>query len=423
MAPLPEKTQPELKPTQTPSTTMPPTKILETIRQFQLPNSKVGTPYREKIECTNAQGILLEVVDIRFPDELAGLKFDLATQTVHGELKTDGEFSLSLLWRDRNHPTEKKSGSCNFVVIADPRSLWKCLEPDKSLPYHKEHLAALRFKNLPIAAASRRGRSHEHAGSFRDDDFWIKHLENGWNILIVADGAGSADKSREGSRIAVTTAGEVLEKDFQGEVGQKITALHGEWEEDEKRKVIYNLVYASFQKAAGEAIQAIKAEAEKEQVSVKNYATTLLAALTKQEGEHLFLNTFWMGDGAIAAYGPKGTVTLMGTPDSGEYAGQTRFLDTAALHDPEFHKRINVRRLANLQAVLLMTDGVSDPYFETDNGLNDPAKWDALWAEIQPLLNKEKPEEALLDWLHFFTPGHHDDRTIAVQWFQQESAT
>src|SRR5690606_10935267 len=63
-----------------------------------------------------------------------------------------------------------------------------------------------------LIAASRRGRSHEHAGSFRDDDFSLMHIANSdWSVLAVADGAGSAEYSREGSRIAV----EIVQKEFQ----------------------------------------------------------------------------------------------------------------------------------------------------------------------------------------------------------------
>ncbi|MFP1497944.1 hypothetical protein ACLB1Q_34345 [Escherichia coli] len=33
----------------------------------------------------------------------------------------------------------------------------------------------------------------KHAGSFRDDDFYINHCqETGWSVMLVADGAGSA---------------------------------------------------------------------------------------------------------------------------------------------------------------------------------------------------------------------------------------
>ena len=106
----------------------------------------------------------------------------------------------------------------------------------------------------------------------------------------------------------------------------------------------------------------------------------------------------------------------MGTPDGGEFAGQTRFLDRNALADQGFGKRVRVGRLQNVSSVILMTDGVSDPYFETDNGLADPAKWDVLWDEIQPQLGDPAPEQRLVEWLHFFKQGHHDDRTVALLW-------
>ena len=63
---------------------------------------------------------------------------------------------------------------------------------------------------------------------------------------------------------------------------------------------------------------------------------------------------------------------------------------------------------------MLMTDGISDPLFETDAGLSNPKKWQALYQQIEPLLQSENAASALLDWMHFFTPGHHDDRTLAV---------
>ena len=61
-----------------------------------------------------------------------------------------------------------------------------------------------------------------------------------------------------------------------------------------------------------------------------------------------------------------------------------------------------------------MTDGVSDPIFETDNGLTSVTKWKTLWEEISPLIQTEDPCKDLIDWLGFFSTGHHDDRTIAI---------
>ena len=50
-----------------------------------------------------------------------------------------------------------------------------------------------------------------------------------------------------------------------------------------------------------------------------------------------------------------------------------------------------------------MTDGISDPKFDTDNGLANPALWDVLWDEINPLIETADPEKALVDWLDFFS--------------------
>jgi hypothetical protein len=63
-----------------------------------------------------------------------------------------------------------------------------------------------------------------------------------------------------------------------------------------------------------------------------------------------------------------------------------------------------------------MTDGITDPLFETDHNLHGVYYWDLLWQRIQPLLT-ESPElnsQQLLEWLDFWSPGNHDDRTIAL---------
>ena len=66
-----------------------------------------------------------------------------------------------------------------------------------------------------------------------------------------------------------------------------------------------------------------------------------------------------------------------------------------------------------------MSDGVSDPKFETDANLNNPAKWDALWDDLKQngvdlTDDNEAAKDQLLDWLDFWSPGNHDDRTIAI---------
>ena len=64
-----------------------------------------------------------------------------------------------------------------------------------------------------------------------------------------------------------------------------------------------------------------------------------------------------------------------------------------------------------------MTDGISDPKFETDFQLNNKDKWIQLIDELNPhLATPMNPAKALLDWMKFPSPGHHDDRTLVVIW-------
>ena len=58
------------------------------------------------------------------------------------------------------------------------------------------------FIDKKIVIASKRGRSHAHEGSARDDHFACQKLFNDWQIVALADGAGSAKFARQGSKLA-----------------------------------------------------------------------------------------------------------------------------------------------------------------------------------------------------------------------------
>lgn len=69
-------------------------------------------------------------------------------------------------------------------------------------------------------------------------------------------------------------------------------------------------------------------------------------------------------------------------------------------------------------ALMLMTDGISDPFFETDANLAKKEMWDKLWfnlsKEVEFTDDNEQSQYQLLNWLDFWSPGNHDDRTIAI---------
>jgi serine/threonine protein phosphatase PrpC len=78
-------------------------------------------------------------------------------------------------------------------------------------------------------------------------------------------------------------------------------------------------------------------------------------------------------------------------------------------------KRLRFTITDDFTGLVLMTDGITDPKFETDNNLANLQKWDELWVELEPVLaNKNTVSDELLEWLEFWSPGNHDDRTIAL---------
>ncbi|MFC7419809.1 PP2C family serine/threonine-protein phosphatase [Iodobacter arcticus] len=384
---------------------------------FQAPNAKAGQAYCGKLREVAGNSRALQFKEIGLP---AALTLTLSEEgELQGQPAVAGDHLITFQWTEDG--LRWRAGQCVLLVNPDPRSLWQINEPASDAIYPKPHSAAqaLHAGDLNIAAASRRGRSHEHAGLFRDDDFFVQHdVASGWSVLLVADGAGSAKYSRWGAKRAVDTAGEHLLAVLKGDLGASINHALQAWDADSESTSgqIGRQFHSLFYDAATLAVDAIEQAAISQQSDAKDYATTLLAAAVKQEGEQVFLATFWIGDGAIAAYGPRGKVRLMGLPDSGEFAGQTRFLDRAALASERFAQRVKIGRYTDVSAIVLMSDGISDPKFETDKGLASGDKWDALWDEIVPCLAADQPEQGLLDWMGFFIPGHHDDRSMALLW-------
>ena len=384
--------------------------------KITIPNARAGERFSSPVAIVLGEGQQATVRDVVFPRHI-GLSFDKEQELLTGTPTESGDIELSVIWSCTSH--DECETKQLFIINPDPRSLWKVVEPPADAPYPKSHLdaAGLVRGDIRIAAASRRGRSHEHAGSFRDDDFYINHCqETGWSVMLVADGAGSAVNSREGSRIAVKTAGDYLLNQLSGVKGVHLKQHITAWEGSDQQATI-NAMLHHFKQAATLAVNSIQNEAICAEQPVKSYSTTLLATVALRTDNELFAAAFWLGDGAIGAYSPSGKVRILGNPDSGEYAGQTRFLDQSIIADPSFSGRISVGKWNDVSHLILMTDGVSDPLFETDNGLRSDEKWTRLVDELNPVLTDASiAPERLGDWLNFFSTGNHDDRTIAVLW-------
>ncbi len=347
------------------------------------------------------------------------------TPSTSGESTIEFEYTLP---NDgaQDRPAIKKTGTVNWFVNPDPRSLWKTLEPDPSLPYAKIHSDHARVSGSATAiAASVRGRSHAHEGTFRDDDFVLRCDDaTGWHLMVVCDGAGSAKFSRRGSQIACETVCRYIQPHYAGELASKAFEDNArEFYQDSqcgKAHAIRTSLYQSMGTAAHKAFQAIKAEAAQKAAELGDFNTTIIFTLAKRFDWGWFVGAFCIGDGGAAIYSNDSPVKVLNQPDGGEFAGQTRFLTMKDIWGSaqNIMDRIQFGVADDLTAVIAMTDGVSDPKFETDNRFFDTQCWHDLWQDMQNEveLTKKNPiaDQQLLKWLDFWSPGNHDDRTIAI---------
>ena len=317
-----------------------------------------------------------------------------------------------------------KNLDVDWENMSDP----KYINEDTQTEYIKVESLKDGTPQKDIVAASKRGRSHAQEAKPRDDHFKMYHDDKtNWYVMAVADGAGSAKFSRQGSKIACDTVIDHCKNELSNseKFEEDINLWHLDQRSEEAGKMISADIYRIVGNAAYKAHKAIVEEAKATGNPTKTYATTLLLAICKKFEFGWFVASFWVGDGAMCLYDKDNhTSTLLGVPDEGEYAGQTRFLTMPEIFNDtnEFYKRLKCKIVPDFTALFLMSDGVSDPKFETDANLNNPDKWDELWDDLQnnpehPVHLTDDNEESkneLLDWLDFWSPGNHDDRTIAI---------
>jgi serine/threonine protein phosphatase PrpC len=414
-----------------------------------LPNCRItGIDYRVTVEKEIADIIDLKEIDniwfksfAEFPIHWNPEKYEISCHP-----NQSGEFVMCVAVDVAKR--ERHIFHFKLIVIPDPKTLWKNIPSKQDGVYPKPDSDTLFLAcgdKLSIVAASQRGRSHAQEGKPRDDDF-LAHwdAQSDCAILVVADGAGSAKFSRKGSQLAAQVALDKVKAAIDPEFWATLEHHSTKWVENQDvqaQKSMQIALYKVLVQAAWEAKARIKKEAEEfeEQVfanskkregfTARDYATTMILTIVKKlDRSGWFVATFWVGDGGMGVYCADGeNVIVQGTPDGGEYGGQTRFLTEESAEvwpqGADAWSKITERRMRfdvvdAFDAVILMTDGVTDPKFETDNNLNLQSKWNELWAELEkevPFNNRdESVADALLKWMDFWSPGNHDDRTMIV---------
>jgi len=412
-----------------PADTPPAAPAAPALEAIRLPNGMVGRGYSAEMATVPGKG-LLPLARIAALSELPpGL--DLEEAMLCGTPQAAGEFKLRLRFHPAVPDPERPAfldRALALTINPDPQSLWKNTPSDRSDRYWKEDAVSESLPEGPLAVmgASLRGRSHAHVGGFRDDDMAMAWFPGAcWYSLTVADGAGSSKCSRRGSKVACDTVRAHFEAYFAAGAEHELTRLADSFAEEPDDPAaasgIRAELYTQFGTAAMDARKALEGEAAAADAAARDFHTTLITALVHPlSGGGWFVAAFSIGDGAAALVGvPGGEPCLLTRPDGGEFAGQTMFLTMKeALGSWEaITARIRMAVVPSFDALLLVTDGISDPRFDSENALSDPAAWDALWTELRGACSASAPgaaPAAILEWMGFHSPGHHDDRTIVL---------
>ena len=221
-----------------------------------------------------------------------------------------------------------------------------------------------------IIRASVQGISHAKTGQPCQDSSSVgENAPGGMLVAAVADGAGSAVLSADGSRIAACAA---------THRAVRLMALHV--------KPFYEGVLEEIlREAVHFARKALEAEACRREKELREFATTLIVAI----GAPKITGAAQIGDGAMVATGQGmpdnsegGGYTLFSAPQRGEYANTTNFITSDNWKDS-----LDITtRYGGVSRLAMFTDGIQSIVLKaaSDNAPHAPF-FDPLfsWAEKQ----------------------------------------
>lgn len=403
------------------------------LQAVQLPNGTVNKKYDVKLDFINLgwnDVIYSEIENL----EGSGLIYNEEEKSLSGIPLLGGDLKIKFLFRVEGEAEDSilNEKIINIIINHNSRSLWKDIGSDKNDPYWKEDIVAVssHFLDKNIVIASKRGRSHANVGSFRDDDFAFKKInDTGWSIICVADGAGGYPLTRQGSKLACAAIIKYFEDNFNEEnlreFDETILNHRNKTDEDSSKKISI-LVYKNLSKAAYFAHKEIEEFATNNQKLLKDFHTTLIFTLVKKYDFGYAILTFGVGDCPIGLINKDMTeIKLMNWLDVGEFGGGTRFITMPEIFQSDkFSSRFGFKLVDDFSYLMLMTDGIYDPKFVVEANLEKIDKWNEFLEDLQGKnedntkvdFNKENADIAnqLSTWMDFWNPGNHDDRTLAI---------
>ncbi len=187
-----------------------------------------------------------------------------------------------------------------------------------------------------VAGASWRGTSHQKTATQCQDAFAWERIDADWIALAVADGAGSAELSDVGARIAVHAAlAAAREELIAGNQSGSLRHADG-WREPLLRTV-------------AQARDSVFETARRLGRRPRELASTLVVVIA---GPHTTAAVH-VGDGGSVVETATGTVASLTKPDTGEYMGEATFLVSRDAID-----RARVVVTGESQSIALFSDGL-----------------------------------------------------------------
>jgi hypothetical protein len=260
------------------------------IRQqpFRIPNGTVGKPYEARFDFDLLNWNDITEFEFEGLDKV-GLQYDSKLKLITGIPPESGDHKIIFRFRISGQSADQPFNEkiINLIINPDPRSLWKTLDSDKTDPWWKEDdiTTFAPLGPLHLLVSSKRGRSHANVGSFREDDFAFTELENGWNIVVVADGAGSAKASRKGSSIACNAVVDYFKDQATTDSMKEFDLLIPQFKNntgEETAVKINRLVYNNLGKAVFQVHKKLEEFGVTNKLPLKDLNSTLVFTLIKK---------------------------------------------------------------------------------------------------------------------------------------------
>ncbi len=159
-------------------------------------------------------------------------------------------------------------------------------------------------------------------------------------------------------------------------------------------------------------------------LSISDLHATLIFALVKKFSFGYVILSFGVGDCPVNLISTGfSEVQLLNRMDVGEFSGGTRFITMKEIFNDQMAARFSITCVNDFAYLVLMTDGIYDPKFSTENKLEDRESWKTFFNDLAghnddsakvDFINDTGIDVQLSLWADFWSRGNHDDRTLAI---------